>query len=135
MQVATEGDSLTACHISSSADCIAFGGSGGFLHLWSHTDMPVVNPYSQPLEYPPPRPNHTPLIREGDSLSLVPQYYCSGRLLSDVDPNFHIDVGKPPHLIEKSLLKGIKQVSAAAATSEMHSYAIMQPVVICLSWA
>lgn len=46
-QVDTEGDALTAAAISSSGECLAFGGSGGYVHLWAHSHDPAVNQMRQ----------------------------------------------------------------------------------------
>lgn len=33
---------LVCCGISPSGECLAFGGSGGYLHLWANSAQPSV---------------------------------------------------------------------------------------------
>jgi len=48
LQVLTEGDALVDCTISSTGEAIAFGGSGGYVHLWSSAQQLVaVNRFSE----------------------------------------------------------------------------------------
>jgi hypothetical protein len=54
--VDTAGDTLTSCHISSSAECIVFGGSGGYMHLWAASDEPKVGERLRLRLARPPRP-------------------------------------------------------------------------------
>lgn len=46
-QIETEGDMLISAAISSSGECLAFGGTGGYVHLWAHTHEPSVNQMRQ----------------------------------------------------------------------------------------
>lgn len=46
-QVNTEGDMLVSAAISSSGECLAFGGTGGYVHLWAHSHEPSVNQMRQ----------------------------------------------------------------------------------------
>jgi hypothetical protein len=46
-QVETEGDILVSAAISSSGECLAFGGSGGYVHLWAPSADPSVNQLRQ----------------------------------------------------------------------------------------
>jgi len=69
LQIETEGDAITACAFSSSGEMMAFGGSGGYAHLWATSATPRVNMASQPLDFPtltakPPR------LTEQDSFAL-----------------------------------------------------------------
>ena len=41
--VDTGGGALMACDISPSGQCVAFGGEGGYLHLWACTDTPCAS--------------------------------------------------------------------------------------------
>lgn len=47
VQVQAEGDVLTGCAVSTSGEALAFGGSGGYVHLWAASPEPSVNHYSQ----------------------------------------------------------------------------------------
>ncbi|KAL4432378.1 hypothetical protein ABPG77_001677 [Micractinium sp. CCAP 211/92] len=109
-QVETEGDMLTSVAISSSGECLAFGGSGGYVHLWAPTHDPAVNQIRQALVLPEP---HTTLVSlsEEDPLCLAPTYFpmdASG-LLSDVEPFESVAVGLPPRVVDATLLKSMRQ--------------------------
>ena len=43
----TEGDALLCAAISSSGECLAFGGSGGYVHLWATSPDPSINQMRQ----------------------------------------------------------------------------------------
>ncbi len=72
-QVMTEGDALVDCAISSTGEAIAFGGSGGYAHLWSSASaqqLVTVNRFSEVLCSPsgwaqgwhPRDARHTPML-------------------------------------------------------------------------
>ena len=69
LQIETEGDAVTACAFSSSGEMMAFGGSGGYTHLWATTATPRVNMGSQPLDFPTPAAQ-PPRLTEQDSFAL-----------------------------------------------------------------
>jgi hypothetical protein len=46
-QVETAGDSLRCAAISPSGEALAFGGSGGYLHLWSASHQPRISARSR----------------------------------------------------------------------------------------
>ena len=46
-QVDLAGDTMVACSMSSTGEALAFGGSGGYVHLWALSHHPSVNAYSQ----------------------------------------------------------------------------------------
>ena len=63
-----------ACDMSPSGEALAFGGSGGYVHLWAFNQEPHVNQYHQPLEVPgPPMPSVS--LGEEGSFAAVPQYF------------------------------------------------------------
>ncbi len=47
MQVDLAGDSMVAASMASTGEGLAFGGSGGYVHLWALSHQPSVNAYSQ----------------------------------------------------------------------------------------
>ena len=51
-----EGDALLCCQVSSSGALLAFGDSGGFVHLWGGSEAWDPNLPSIPLEPPSPIP-------------------------------------------------------------------------------
>ena len=75
MQVDTEGDLLTSVDFSSSGECLAFGGSGGFVHLWCYNQGPRVNLRSGPLEIPLAVPEPYLSLDEDDSFAAIPPCY------------------------------------------------------------
>ena len=53
LQVLTEGDELVDCAISSTGEAIAFGGSGGYTHLWSLASAQQLVAVNRFSEVPP----------------------------------------------------------------------------------
>ena len=80
----TEGDSLKSAAISLSGEAVAFGGSGGYVHLWSMQDAPRANLSSSRLVMPALHPPVGTPLKEEDSFASAPPYpsheVCSGRL-------------------------------------------------------
>ena len=75
MKVDTEGDMLTSVDFSSSGECLAFGGSGGFVHLWGFSSEPRANLRSNPIEIPPLTPQPETSMDEDHSFSTSAQMY------------------------------------------------------------
>lgn len=69
IQIETEGDAVTACAFSSSGEMMAFGGSGGYAHLWATSATPRVNMVSRPLDFPTP-PSKPVRLTEQDPFAL-----------------------------------------------------------------
>ncbi|KAL0035268.1 hypothetical protein WJX79_009470 [Trebouxia sp. C0005] len=109
-QIETEGDAITACAFSSSGEMMAFGGSGGYAHLWATSATPRVNMASQPLDFPtltakPPR------LTEQDSFALpFPYEITQSKLLSDFAFPAPMQLRQPPRIIPPALLKDVRQV-------------------------
>ena len=66
---------------------MAFGGSGGYTHLWATSATPRVNMLSQPLDFPTP-PAKPVRLTEQDSFALpfpygATQVSCLSVCLSD----------------------------------------------------
>lgn len=77
-QVNTEGDLLKTVAISLSGEAIAFGGSGGYIHVWSMHDTPRVNLSSSALSMPlRDAPAAVPL-REDDFFAAAATYSSQG---------------------------------------------------------
>lgn len=74
-QVETEGDLLTSVDISSSGECLAFGGSGGFIHLWGFSSEPRTNLRSSELEIPHLTPQPASSMEEDQPFSISAQLY------------------------------------------------------------
>lgn len=100
------GDMLAACDISASGDCMVFGGTNGYVHLWSASVEPVVATGAVP-EYAQPIDRSTvPYIDEYTSFSTAPvhpiglgEYYASSVGQDEV-----MSVGLPPRIVDASLL-------------------------------
>ncbi|KAG1670195.1 hypothetical protein FOA52_014971 [Chlamydomonas sp. UWO 241] len=109
-QVETGGDAINCCAMSDSAQCVAFGGSGGYVHLWTDQDSPTVNAQSEELQLPTLAGAPAVSLTESDSFSAAATYTnaTGTRLLSDVDPSVPIQVGLPPRVIDPQLLVGMK---------------------------
>ena len=73
MKVDTEGDLLTSVDFSSSGECLAFGGSGGFVHLWGFNSEPRANLRSSPIEIPPLVPQPETTMDEDQPFSIPAQ--------------------------------------------------------------
>ena len=77
MQIETEGDAVTACAFSSSGEMMAFGGSGGYTHLWATSATPRVNMVSRPLDFPTPPSKPAIRLTEQDSFAVPFPYGTS----------------------------------------------------------
>ena len=49
-QVDCESDALSAADVSSSGELLAFGDSGGYVHVWGASEHALVNLHSHPAE-------------------------------------------------------------------------------------
>ena len=85
MQIETEGDAVTACAFSSSGEMMAFGGSGGYTHLWATSATPRVNMVSRPLDFPTP-PSKPVRLTEQDSFALPFPYGATQVTLPPLKP-------------------------------------------------
>lgn len=50
LQVDCESDALLAADVSSSGELLAFGDSGGYVHVWGASEHALVNLHSLPTE-------------------------------------------------------------------------------------
>ena len=73
-KVETEGDTIMCCAVSSSGEVMAFGGNGGYAHIWAGRRDAHVNAMSQPLPPPAPRAPPRATLAEHDSFARAPQY-------------------------------------------------------------
>lgn len=75
-QVETAGDSLRCAALSPSGEAVAFGGSGGYLHLWSASHTPRISARSrqqQRLAHPVRKAGRTrPIIAEAGPFDAAP---------------------------------------------------------------
>lgn len=78
-QVETEGDALVCCALSPTGECIAFGGSGGYVHIWAPSQAPSAAGMGQELSAPAPPTPGVPL-GEDDSMAMAPTYFPAGQI-------------------------------------------------------
>lgn len=109
-KVNTDGSGLLSFAISSSGDFIAIGGGRGILRLETASKHATVNLMSAPHSRPLCNPSPSVSLREGDHFHMVAQHpSITGRLLSDWDPSTIIDVGRPPRIVDESILRSLKR--------------------------
>lgn len=104
--VDTEGDALLTGAFSLTGEMMAFGGSGGYVHLWATNDQASVagmQVIPEPAE--PPQPPMVGLTLQ-DSFVNAPMFYSmDGSFASDYDPRAVMSVGKPPRKPDSRLLE------------------------------
>ena len=108
--VDTGGDALLCCDISPSGECIAFGGAGGYVHLWAASARPAASLGGAVPTTPEPAPP-PPAVGEEDPFTLVPPVFPpdGGPLASDLGPRETMAVGLAPRVIAPELLASMKQ--------------------------
>ncbi|KAF8066299.1 Pan2 [Scenedesmus sp. PABB004] len=139
-QVDTGGDGLRCGAISPSGEAVAFGGSGGYAHLWAASATPRTTPRGHaaahlvhpPRKEPGARAPGRAYVSEGGPLSALPSPHdhlladaaaagatsavaaaaavAGVRLLSDVPDITAIAVGRPPRVVDAALKKDMHQV-------------------------
>ncbi|KAK9865738.1 hypothetical protein WJX84_006968 [Apatococcus fuscideae] len=121
MQVETEGDTIQCCAISSTGEVIAFGGNGGYAHIWAGRRDAHVNAMSQPLPPPAPRAPPRATLAEHDSFARAPQYALSeGKLLSALDTTTVASKYPAPRVIDMQLLGTVRQVDFIGFVANPH---------------
>lgn len=100
-------DTVAACDISPSGDCIIFGGASGYLHLWSALSKPmfvsgIVPEYASPINTV-----IVPSIDDGDSFALMPLYMSpdGDHYASQVGEGEKMSIGLPPRIVDETLLQ------------------------------
>lgn len=108
--VDTGGDALLCCDLSPSGECVAFGGAGGYVHLWAASAAPAASLGGAPPPTPE-APAPAPRLEEEDHLSVVPPCFPpdGAPLASDLDAREAMSVGLPPRVIDPGLLTSMKQ--------------------------
>ncbi|XP_033111118.1 PAN2-PAN3 deadenylation complex catalytic subunit PAN2-like [Anneissia japonica] len=84
-QINTGGHMVSAVDVSTNFQGIAFGESGGYVHLWSESNNVVFNDYSQETEFAPQVDHLNPIgiMDEFTPLSSIPTPYGESTLLSE----------------------------------------------------
>ena len=103
MKVDTEGDLLTSVDFSSSGECLAFGGSGGYAHLWGFSSEPRTNLRSSPIEMPPLAPQPETFMDEDQPFSIAAQLPYTEVTYSPIKEACHI--AKRPCFVMKPYIK------------------------------
>nr|XP_024386798.1 PAN2-PAN3 deadenylation complex catalytic subunit Pan2-like isoform X3 [Physcomitrium patens] len=105
-QVDCESDHLLSTDVSSSGELLAFGDSGGYVHVWGASEHDLVNLHSLPTELPdivqPLAENH---VCELESFSDVFLPATTDVPFSAMDMSTPIRVGLPPRIVGKHLLE------------------------------
>jgi PAB-dependent poly(A)-specific ribonuclease subunit 2 len=112
-RVETEGDALYSGALSLTGEMLAFGGSGGYVHLWtSNEQQGTVAGGVQYVEEVPALPEQPQVSIHDIDEELrvlgkeVPWYYSmDGTLASDYQPKEKYSVGMPPRKVDPELLK------------------------------
>eukprot|EP00232_Nephroselmis_pyriformis_P020844 CAMPEP_0182864542 /NCGR_PEP_ID=MMETSP0034_2-20130328/7223_1 /TAXON_ID=156128 /ORGANISM="Nephroselmis pyriformis, Strain CCMP717" /LENGTH=596 /DNA_ID=CAMNT_0024996801 /DNA_START=83 /DNA_END=1869 /DNA_ORIENTATION=- len=107
-RVDCEGDVLACCDQGAAGEALAFGDTGGYVHLWSAVEAPKVNLYSIPTELAHhPEPPAVPL-RQHDGFAAAHIPWTGEPLLSGFDTRVKLDAYKPPRVVDDSLLRDMK---------------------------
>jgi len=109
--VDTGGDPLISCDISPSGEIIAFGGAGGYIHLWAGSEAPSAN-YTGEIPTTPVIPEEPPRsLRESDPLGLIEMHYPPDNTgyASDIGPRETMAVGLAPRTLDATLMASSKQ--------------------------
>lgn len=100
------GDTVASCDMSSTGHCIVFGGTNGYLHLWSAQDQPAFSQGCVVPEYASDNP-HNSGIHMGDetSFSVAPMYLPpDGECASNIGEEEVMSVGLPPRVADSALM-------------------------------
>lgn len=110
------GDALVSCDISPSGECLAFGGAGGYLHLWAASDEPSASIGGEIPSTPELSEVSPPSISEDDPFGTLPQYFPpdNSGFASDIGTRETMAVGLPPRILDPTLLASSKQTDFVA---------------------
>jgi len=94
---------ISCSAVSSSGDCFAFGDARGVVHLWSASEAPTVNAYSQPFSTPAPYAYEGPPMDERTPFTAPPPfspaaYLQAQGMMGDLYASSHLsdeDLGRP----------------------------------------
>lgn len=114
MHVDTVGQLIMAFDVSSSRQALAFGDSGGCLHLWADSPQVTFNEYSRETEFPLPcMSDSVPHLDWSDDLaplSLVSMPYTSDALLSDWPTSNCAAIRRRAPPVDPEILRSMKMV-------------------------
>jgi PAB-dependent poly(A)-specific ribonuclease subunit 2 len=105
------GDPLISCDISPSGEIIAFGGAGGYIHLWAGSEAPSTI-YGGEIPTTPVVPEgQPPSLQESDPLGLIELHYPPDNTgyASDIGPRETMAVGLAPRTLDATLMASSKQ--------------------------
>jgi PAB-dependent poly(A)-specific ribonuclease subunit 2 len=109
--VDTGGDPLVSCDISPTGEVIAFGGAGGYIHLWAASEAPSVA-YEGEIPTAAVEPEEPPpSLGEEDPLGLIEVHYPTDNTgyASDIGPRDTMSVGLAPRTLDATLMASSKQ--------------------------
>ncbi|XP_062586569.1 PAN2-PAN3 deadenylation complex catalytic subunit PAN2-like [Saccostrea cucullata] len=107
----THGSPLLSFDISNSCQALAFGDSGGYLHLFALGEHPCYNQYPEQTEFPDPiepiQPIH--ITDEYTPYSIIPMMYpTNGTLLSDWPEYLSQRTYRKPKPLDADILRSMK---------------------------
>ncbi|XP_071966224.1 PAN2-PAN3 deadenylation complex catalytic subunit PAN2-like [Antedon mediterranea] len=111
-QINTGGHMISAVDVSTNFQGIAFGESGGYVHLWSETDDVVFNDYSQETEFAPQVDHLNPIgiMDEFTPLSTIPTPNSESTLLSDWPSDLLTPVSRKAVPVDPDILRSMRVV-------------------------
>ncbi|XP_050298405.1 PAN2-PAN3 deadenylation complex catalytic subunit PAN2 isoform X2 [Anthonomus grandis grandis] len=126
LQVDCPGAMIYSFDVSNTNQAIAFGDSGGRIHLFSNRESPVFNPFSRPTELPDPVVQYPSFSIDDYStpLSSIPMPYVPPGvpLLSDWPAHLTQYVYRKPPKIDQEILRTMKmQGSIGYAPNPRHT--------------
>lgn len=110
----SEGSLCLTFDVSSTCQALAFGDTGGYIHLFCNAPEMTFNPFSKPTEFADPV-EPLPAISIDDELSplsTVPLPFCTRRLLSDLPPQYCKVTYRRASNVDPEILKTMKLVQS-----------------------
>uniref|UniRef100_UPI00358EBC1D PAN2-PAN3 deadenylation complex catalytic subunit PAN2 isoform X2 n=1 Tax=Myxine glutinosa TaxID=7769 RepID=UPI00358EBC1D len=108
------GQAVVSVAVASSRQTLAFGDSGGCLHLWADGLQATFNTYSRETEFPLPcLTENLPHLDWNDDLaplSLIPTPYTSEPLLSEWSPPSYAALRRKAPPVDLEILRTMKMV-------------------------
>ena len=100
------GDTVASCDISSTGNCVVFGGANGYVHLWSYQDQPAFSQSGVVPEYASANPHNRSVHMSDDtSFSVAPMYLPpDGEYASNIGEDEVMSVGLPPRVADSALM-------------------------------
>eukprot|EP01048_Picozoa_sp_COSAG05_P007286 COSAG05_NODE_509_length_9130_cov_3.978740_8_plen_1222_part_00 len=139
--IESEGDFVQAFDVSRTAEVLAFGDSGGFVHRWADRQPCRINPTSEPIEklhlYPGPPSFSLDIDDPNMSLPVVHLYPSGdGGLFSDMrfrDLKHNL-VAQPPRTIAPELMARVETRDSIGVIRPVPDGFVRNSGAGCLTW-